>query len=46
MAMRRFFIFVLLGLTMMCCQCRVKKAVSGNSDVAGEVVPEKVVGSE
>ena len=43
MAMRRFFIFVVLGLTMMCCQCRVKKAVSGNSDVAEPVVQYQVI---
>ena len=41
--MRRFFIFVVLGLTMMCCQCRVKKAVSGNSDVAEPVVQYQVI---
>ena len=43
MAMRRFFIFVVLGLTMMCCQCRVKKAVSENSDVAEPVVQYHVI---
>ena len=41
--MKRFFIFVLLGLTMMCCQCRVKKAVSENSDVAEPVVQYHVI---
>ena len=41
--MRRFFIFILLGLTMMCCQCRVKKAVSENSDVAEPVVQYQVI---